>query len=135
LTLARPAFASLARFWYLGLTPAFALLDYTTGIDLRVSLLDGHRLLHGAYYVVSFLCGIGAYVRPEAARAIAVGESSANIAILVIGVFTAYFAVLESAAGPGAVVNPFTPEAVANLVISALWAYVAYARSLAGRTP
>lgn len=47
-----------------------------------------------------------------------------------IGAFTAYLSMLDSAGGPGPLVNPFTPEAVANLAISAAWAYVAYVRGV-----
>ena len=81
-----------------------------------------------AYYVASFLCGLGATLRPGAARAIARVESTANLAMLVIGVALAYGTVLDSAAGPGEVVNPFTPESVANLALSAGWAYVSWVR-------
>ena len=103
-----------------------------TGFDLRASLLEGFPRVRAAYYVASFLCGLGATLRPGAARAIARAESAGNIALLAGGVMVAYAAVLDSAAGPGDVVNPFTPEAVANLALSAGWAYLSWVRVSAG---
>ena len=88
MTLARPVFAVIARFWYLALTPAFALLDYAAGIDLRVSLLDGHPRVRAAYYVVAFGCGVASLLRPYAARAIALAESAANVVLLLVGLAT-----------------------------------------------
>jgi hypothetical protein len=85
--------------------------------------------VRAVYYVFAFLCGVVISLWPYAARAVARLESSANIAIIVLGVLLAYMSVLDTAAGPGPVVNPFTPEAVGNLAISAAWAYLAYARS------
>jgi hypothetical protein len=48
-------------------------------------------------------------------------ESSLNIALLVISVWSAYFIVLDSAGSADQLIaNPFTPNAVANLICSAM---------------
>ncbi|HEX8850695.1 MAG TPA: hypothetical protein VF761_14290 [Gemmatimonadaceae bacterium] len=97
-----------------------------------MSLLDGHPVLRATYYVLSMLCGVAIAVVPSAARAIAIGESAANLALLLVGFMLAYLSMLDSAAGPGPMVNPFTPETIANFAISAAWGYVSYARGLQG---
>lgn len=94
--------------------------------------MDGHPRLRAAYYVLAMLCGVAIALVPTAARAIALGESAANIALLLVGFLLAYLAMIDGAADGGVVVNPFTPETLANFAISAAWGYVSYARSLHG---
>lgn len=82
--------------------------------------------------MLATLCGAAIAIVPSAARAIAIGESAANIAILLVGFLVAYLGMIDSAASGGPVANPFTPETLANFAISAGWGYVAYARSVHG---
>ena len=103
-------------------------------MNLRLSLLDGHPTARAAYYAVDILCGVAIALRPSVAPIVALLESAANIAILLVGVMLAYLAMLDSAGGSGPIVNPFTPESVANLAISAAWAYAAWIRSTAAIT-
>jgi hypothetical protein len=120
-------FARVSALFYLLATPLFALLDYALGANVRVTFLDGHPAMRGVYYALAILCGAIVYARPRLASIVGVVESGANIGLLIVGVYTAYLGMLDDAAGPGAISNPFTERAIINLVISAAWGYASYA--------
>lgn len=122
----RRSFAWLSSVYYLLATPLFALLDFVLGANVRVTFLDGHPAMRGVYYAIALACGAIVYARPRLASIVGVAESGANIGLLIVGVYTAYWGMLDDAAGPGAIANPFTPRAVINLVISAAWGYASY---------
>ena len=120
------SFAWVSSLYYLLATPLFALLDFAFGANVRVTFLDGHPGLRVGYYGVGIACGAIVLARPRLASIVGVTESAANIAFLIIGVYVAYFGMLDDAGGPGAITNPFTPRTVINLLISAAWAYASY---------
>jgi len=72
------------------------------------------------YYVVDVACGVAIAVWPRWTATVGLAESIVNISLLVLSTGAAYLSVLESAASPDVVIaNPFTPQAVASLALSA----------------
>jgi hypothetical protein len=114
-----PLPASLIRAVYWS-TPLFAALDFVYGINLRIPFLDALPGAKAVYYGLELACAITIATRPRWTAAIGFGESVVNIALLVVTTGAAYLGVLESAASPDVlIVNPFTPQAVASLTLSA----------------
>jgi len=66
-------------------TPLFLLADSLLGLDFRVSGLHapGYRL---AYYGFCMLCAMLLWYRPRLSALVGMGESSVNLAILMVGV-------------------------------------------------
>ena len=116
----RPLPGLFVRGVYLS-TPLFAAFDYLYGVSLRIPFLDALPGAKAFYYAAAFGCGIVAVLRPRWTAAIGFGESVANMSLLILSTGAAYLAMLESAASPDVVmVHPFTPHAVASLVLSAV---------------
>lgn len=112
--------------WYLA-TPVFAVLDLALGINLRASFLDGQPALRLAWYALALGCAAAVARWPERAGVIGLLESSASIALLVLGTGNAYLRSLDAALGETVVVAPpFSPADVANLVLSAGALIVSY---------
>ncbi len=80
---------SFAR-WYFYITPAFILLDYCLGLNIRVAALDSMPLYKNLYYGFCVLCGICMYIIPRYSAVVALLESSINIMMLVLGIFLPY---------------------------------------------
>ena len=115
----RPLPGLFVRAVYLS-TPLFVAFDYLYGVSLRIPFLDALPGAKAVYYAAAFGCGIVTVLRPRWTAAIGFGESVANISLLILSTGAAYLAMLESAASPDVViVNPFTPQGVASLVLSA----------------
>ena len=70
--------------YYLG-TPLFMLADSLLGLDFRIAGLDtpGYRLV---YYGFCMLCALLQWYRPRLSPLVGMGESSVNLAILMISV-------------------------------------------------
>jgi hypothetical protein len=115
-------------------TPLFAALDFLYGVSLRIPFLDALPGAKAIYYAADFACAVAIAARPRWTAAIGLGESTASISLLVLSTGAAYLSVLDSAASSDVViVNPFTPQAVASLAISALVLGASYTmRSAAG---
>ena len=117
---ARPPAALLVRAVYWS-TPLFVALDFIYGVSLRIPFLDAMPGVKLMYYGAELACAVAIAARPQWTAAIGLTESTANIALLIVSTWAAYLSVLESAGSPDLViVNPFTPQAVASLAISAL---------------
>jgi hypothetical protein len=102
-------------------------LDFLYGVSLRVPFLDALPGAKAAYYAADLACAVAIALRPRWTAAIGLGESTVNIALLVLSTWAAYLGVLESAASPDVVIaNPFTPQAVTSLAISAAVLAVSY---------
>ena len=113
-----PATLVRAVYWA---TPVFVALDFMYGVSLRMPFLDALPGVKVIYYGAELACAVAIATRPRWTAAIGLAESTLNIGLLVLSTGAAYLAVLESAASPDVViVNPFTPQAVASLAISAL---------------
>jgi hypothetical protein len=101
-------------------TPLFVALDFLYGVSLRIPFLDALPGAKVAYYAADLACGVAIALWPRWTAAIGLGESALSIALLVLSTGAAYLAVLDSAASPNVVIaNPFTPQAVTSLAISA----------------
>jgi hypothetical protein len=102
-------------------TPLFVALDFLFGVSVRIPFLDALPGAKVIYYAAELACAVAITARPRWTAPIGLGESTLNIVLLVLSTGAAYLGVLESAASPDVViVNPFTPNAVASLAISAL---------------
>jgi hypothetical protein len=112
--------ATLVRAVYWS-TPVFVALDFIYGVSLRIPFLDALPGVKALYYAVDLACAVAIAARPRWTAAIGLAESLVSITLLVVSTGAAYLSVLESAASPDVViVNPFTPQAVTSLAISAL---------------
>jgi hypothetical protein len=116
---ARSPAALLVRAIYWS-TPLFMALDFIYGVSVRIPFLDALPGAKVTYYVAAIACAFTIAARPRWTAAIGLVESTLNIVLLILSTGAAYLSVLESAASPDVViVNPFTPEAVASLALSA----------------
>jgi hypothetical protein len=116
-------------------TPIFAVLDWFYGVSLRVPFLDALPGAKVAYYGIDLACAVALTARPRWTAAIGFAESAINIGLFVVSTFAAYLGVMESAASPDVVVaNPFTPQAVTSLVVSATALAASYALNVQGRS-
>jgi len=105
--------ARLVVLYYLA-TPIFALLDFRGGLDFRVAFLHDHPAARLLYYAVLLALGLLASQRASLAPLVGLLESGANIGMLVVSVMAAYANAVVSAGA----VNPFTPAAVVNMLLS-----------------
>ncbi|MFN2567456.1 MAG: hypothetical protein ABR499_20865 [Gemmatimonadaceae bacterium] len=115
----RSAAAFLVRAVYWS-TPLFVALDFFYGVSLRIPFLDALPGARAVYYALDLACGVAVAAWPRWTAVVGLAESSVSIALLVVCTGAAYIGMLESAASPDVVIaNPFTPQAVASLVLSA----------------
>jgi hypothetical protein len=132
-TTRQPLPAALVRAVYWS-TPLFVALDFVYGVSLRIPFLDALPGAKAIYYAADLACAVAIAARPRWTATIGFAESTLSIALLIFSTGAAYLGVLESAASPDVViVNPFTPQALASLAISALVLAASYTmRSVAG---
>jgi hypothetical protein len=81
---------SIPRLYYLA-TPAFILLDYCGGLNVRVAVLEGMPLYKNLYYGFCILCGVAVYFLPEYSAVVALFESPVNFLITILGIVLPYF--------------------------------------------
>jgi len=81
---------------YYYMTPAFILLDYLWGINVRVAVLDGMPLYKNLYYGFCILCGVVVCILPWLSAAVALFESIIMIMMTVVGFFLPYVRLLNS---------------------------------------
>jgi hypothetical protein len=106
---------------YYWATPAFLLLDVKFGLDLRIPFLSGMPGAKWLYYCLGFACALLVTFRPAWTFMVGYLESSLNIALLIVSFWATYVSVLESAGSADTLIaNPFTPNAVASLIFSAI---------------
>ena len=65
---------SIPRLYYL-VTPAFILLDYFGGINVRVAVLDDMPVYKNLYYGFCVLCGVAVYFRARSRILVSVVET------------------------------------------------------------
>jgi hypothetical protein len=110
------AFLVRAAYWS---TPLFVALDLLYGVSLRVPFLDALPGAKGIYYAADLGCAVVIATRPRWTAAVGFAESVVNISLLVVSTGAAYLGVLESASSTDVIIaNPFTPQAVASLVLA-----------------
>ena len=109
------------NFW----TPAFILLDYTWGINVRVAVLDEMPLYKNLYYGLCILCGVMVYFRPRSAALVALAESSIILLLTLVGVFWPYVQIATLPEGEfDAALAGFTIQRVVNLLLAGFIAVV-----------
>jgi len=91
----RGRFSISSLYYYI--TPAFILLDYFGGINVRVAVLDGMPLYKNLYYGFCILCGVVVYFLPWLSAAVALFESIIIIFMTVLGFFLPYVRYLKAA--------------------------------------
>ncbi len=80
---------SIPRLYYLA-TPAFILLDYFAGVNVRVAVLDNMPAYKGLYYGFCVACGAAVFLLPQSSVVVALFESAVNICITVLAIFRPY---------------------------------------------
>lgn len=104
---------------YYWLAPAFVVLWLVFDIDVRFPFLDVLPGSRAALYGLQMACTITLAFRPALAPLVGSIESSLSIGLLIVSTWMAYWGMyidVDAATGIG---NPFTPESVRSLVISA----------------
>ena len=104
----------------------FMILDYGFGINIRITGFIYHPVLKSLYYLFCIICLYLIYKFPDKAAKIGMIESSANIAILILGtyipVFTSYDLIeAGKIGGPG-----ITAERVINMIFAGTINGIAY---------
>ena len=106
---------------YYWLTPVFLFISWRFGIDVRVPFLEAIPGARGTYYAAVIACGVLVAYQPGLTALVARVESALSMGTLIVTTWFAYFAMIDSAASETAAFNnPFTPEAVMSLAMSAL---------------
>ena len=118
---------------YYAITPAFILLDYFCGINIRVSVLDNFPLYKGLYYGFCILCGVIIFLIPRSSPFVALIESIIIIVMIVLGVFMPY---LQSITESFDILNAdletmyISPEHIINFVLAGSIAAFTFRKSL-----
>lgn len=123
---------AIPRFYYL-VTPAFILLDYLAGINIRVAALDAMPGCKNLYYGFCVLCGVLVLVLPAASAVVAFVESTILLFLTVPEVFRPLAANLERFADLDAdwqMTEAFPLEGMLNLLMVAAIAVLAFHMSL-----
>jgi hypothetical protein len=116
--------------YYLG-SPLFWLVGLFWGYELRTTFLTdpGQRL---AYY--AFISGLGllAYFRPSAGPWVALGESSLNLVLLILGILLPIYGLADQALSGGAIGLPYTAgEVLMNGVLAGTFFLLGFYRAQA----
>lgn len=111
------------RHWleaYYAATPAFALLDWQLGANVRAVGLADHPELRAAYYAVCVGCAAVAWLRPAWAGLVGLAESGVNLLTLVLSIFVPYLALADAVLRDEAPRHsPITPALVLNFCLAA----------------
>ena len=126
----RPPFASnLVRGYYF-LTPAFILLDYAFGVNLRLApVVPPHLKI--LYYAVCL--GMAAWMlwKPAWAHLAALMECSLNILLLILSLFGPFYQFLNTVGEPGTEAPPLTPGMGIDFILAGIvWTVAFYANPL-----
>jgi hypothetical protein len=107
---------------YYAITPAFILLDYIWGINVRIAILDNAPLYKGLYYIFCILCGIIIYLVPRSSSIVALIESAIIIILTVMGFLLSYAQILSQAFdvmnADFETINMLDPQYIANLFLA-----------------
>ena len=71
-------------------TPAFAVLDFVAGVNVRTAFLGDGPLGRLLYYALAFACGLATARWPARAPLVGLLESGVNIAWLILAVGIRY---------------------------------------------
>jgi len=104
--------------WYYLATPAFVLLDYVAGVNIRVAVLDSVPLYKNLYYGLCILCGGVVFLRPRFSGLVALIESTILFVMTIVLVFLPYWAIAQTPDDPIDVeFEILTLQGVINLLI------------------
>lgn len=117
---------------YFALTPAFILLDYFGGMNIRIAVLDSYPTYKGLYYGFCILCGIITFFIPRFSPVIALFESIAIYLMTILGVFVPYFQLIQHADlnTDFQLENIMTAPYITNLVLAGFIAVFTFHTSL-----
>lgn len=124
---------AIPRFYYL-MTPAFIVLDYAVGFNIRTAVLNAMPLYKNLYYGFCILCGVVVFVRPRASAVVALFESSIMVLLTLTSVFLPVLTAFERFAdlsGDWDLAQVISIEGAANLWMSGSIAIVAFHLSFA----
>lgn len=122
---------SIPRLYYL-VTPAFIVLDYAVGVNVRVAVLDDLPQYKNLYYGFCILCGLAVWFLPQYSVVVALFESPVNLLITVLGMFLPYIENLQRLAtldGDWKAAETFSVEGYTNLMIAGIIAVIAFKQS------
>jgi hypothetical protein len=128
----RPTRYAIPKFYYL-LTPAFMLLDYAGGVNVRAAVLDTWPVYKNLYYGFCILCGILVFVVPRASGVVAISESLIIIVVTMVGLFLPVLEAIEHVAtleGDWGAAESFGFEHATNLGMAFTIAIVAFRLNL-----
>ncbi len=119
---------------YYAITPAFILLDYIWGINVRVAVLDNYPLYKGLYYGFCILCGVIIYLVPRSSSFVALIESAIIIMLTVMGFLLSYVQTLSQAFdvmnADFETLNMFNPQYITNIFLAGGIACITFNKSL-----
>lgn len=120
------------RAYYLS-TPVFFLLDLGLGIRVRAAFF-GSTGLRYAWYGLALACGLASWAWPRLTEPIALTESTANLALVILGIMLPIYAVQDQILAGGPIEAPYTVEEVLNAGLAGLVLVLAiYGRTLRDR--
>ena len=118
---------------YYTITPAFILLDYIWGINVRVAALDNAPLYKGLYYGFCILCGVIIYLVPRSSSFVALIESTIIIMLTVMGFLSSYVQILSQAFdamnADFETINILRPQYIINLFLAGGIACITFIKS------
>ena len=104
---------------YYWLTPVFLFTSWRFGFDVRLPFLEAMPILRAAYYALLFGCGGLVFWRPQLTTLVGRAETTLSASTLILTTWGAYFTMIDEVATSGTLNNPFTPESVTSLALSA----------------
>lgn len=125
--------------WYYLLTPAFIVMDYAVGVNVRVAALDVTPRFKILYYGICVVCGLAAFFRPRVSMVVAIFESSIIILLSLRSLLLPMMQVLIGASdlrGDWSLVEAFDLKMALNVVIAGTIGILAFRsnyKALTGR--
>jgi hypothetical protein len=129
----KPTRYAIPRCYYL-LTPAFILLDYGAGVNVRTAVLDAWPVYKNLYYGFCVLCGIIVFIMPRVSAVVAICESVIIILLTILGLFLPVLEAIERVAtleGDWGAAESFGFEGATNLIMAGTIAFLAFRLNVA----
>jgi hypothetical protein len=124
---------AIPRLYYV-MTPAFIVLDYAAGVNVRTAVLDEMPVWKNLYYGFCILCGIIVFAVPRASALVAISESVIIILLSILGVFLPVLEAVEHVAdleGDWGAAESFGIEGATNLIMAGTIAFMAFRLNVA----
>ncbi len=121
------------RFYYYA-TPAFILLDYFGGINVRVAILDSSPVYKNLYYGFCIVCGVGVFALPRLTPVVTLFESSILFLMTVLSIYLPYIRFITQTddilSADMSTVAGFDVPCIVNLVLAAGMAAIGFRGSV-----